>query len=422
MNGCGLEIDDGKSAFENFIVFNRMNRNSRKIVPLSTPMNHFVTFSERELVSLFWKRDSLKKWMLELVQKTILSCESYGGIQDSWLSGQAPGTLIQHLLADVNPDNRDGRPRRKQGYRDAITTMSLDDAKSHLAILRNPNFDPRNYHRKGYVLTGSISTDGFRLNLYALKMKELLAVRYRRLPEAVLPPRLTSTVGGTNSYLHEIRNVVKTKEDVSQLWPGCPPEKIKILCLDLGQAFVVAGYVLLPESNGPADKKGKKPQIAVAQVVHHNFSMSQKAVYQPMFKFRRWAEQRKRSVPDDSTPSIQELESTLPPLRGPDANFAGYVQQLKMVEGRLSDFYNGANHLYKSHAWDAERAMHEEFLAIADRLLKSVGGSHGVKRDPNNMVVIVFGLGEFGSHSRLSSLHSKFQVFFRDLVSAFCRQ
>jgi len=39
-----------------------------------------------------------------------------------------------------------------------------------------------------------------------------------------------------------------------------------------------------------------------------------------------------------------------------------------------------------SYAWDAKRAMHEEFLAIADRLLKSVSGSFGVKTDPDKMV------------------------------------
>jgi len=35
------------------------------------------------------------------------------------------------------------------------------------------------------------------------------------------------------------------------------------------------------------------------------------------------------------------------------------------------------------------------------------------------MVVIAFGPGEFGSHSRLSTLHQESQVFFRNVVRAF---
>ncbi|KAI8606491.1 hypothetical protein EDD21DRAFT_410132 [Dissophora ornata] len=69
-----------------------------------------------------------------------------------------------------------------------------------------------------------------------------------------------------------------------------------------------------------------------------------------------------------------------------------------------------------SHAWDARRALHEEFLVIADRLLKLVGGSIGAKRKEENMVIIALGLGKFGSSARLSSLHTAFFWFFVQLL------
>ena len=86
--------------------------------------------------------------------------------------------------------------------------MTLEDARNHLEHIRGPNFDPHDYSNKGYVLTGSFRTNGLRLQLSAYKLKELQAVRYRRLPEALLPPpRLTSTIGGTDFYLQDIRNI-----------------------------------------------------------------------------------------------------------------------------------------------------------------------------------------------------------------------
>ncbi|KAI7829492.1 hypothetical protein BC939DRAFT_28077 [Gamsiella multidivaricata] len=330
--------------------------------------------------------------------------------------------------------------------------MSLLDARNHLSAIRDPNFDPRNYSLKGYVLTGSFRTNGFRLQLSAYKLRELQAVRYRRLADAILPPRLTSTVGGTDYYLQEIRNVVKTKDDVTRLWPHCPPEKIKILCLDIGQAYVVAGSAFLPDTDRPInDKKGKGRVVTISAFptatthrvtpaslistaasgtnsaaslidppypeTYYNISVNQKAVYQPTFKFRRWTEEQKRVVPEGATQSIQEIESDLPPLRGPDASVGQYIQQLEMVEQRLSSFYNGSNRLYQSHKWDAQRAREEEYLVIANSLLRSVGGSIGAKRDEKNMVVIGIGLGQFSSCSRLTSLHDSFLAFFVPLVA-----
>lgn len=435
MAGLSLEIDVELTAVENFLRFNRMSGCRRKIAPLSSAEDGFVTFSEIEVATFCWKRPVLKTRILEIVRPTFPTCSALADVTDAWLSNQAPGILVAKLIADVAPTGLTIRQRGKLGFRAAVDSMTMDDVRSHLAIIRDPSFDPRNYSRKGYLLSGSIRTDGLRLQLGAFKLKELQSVRYRRLPDTILPPRLTSTVGGTDYYLQEIRNVVKTKDDVTRLWPHCSPKDIKVLCLDLGQAYVVAGSAFLPDSK---DIKGKGPafELRITSTppnatetgspsssvdtpypkTFYNVSVNQKAVYQPVFKFRRWSEERKQEMPAGTDKSIKDIEMNLPPLRGPDRSVAQYVQDLEAVGKHLDNFYNGSNRLYKSHAWDAQRAQEEEYLMIANNLLKIVGGSIGAKRSPTNMVIIGIGLGDFSSSARLTSLHNAFLAVFVPLV------
>ncbi|KAF9129861.1 hypothetical protein BGX30_013727 [Mortierella sp. GBA39] len=89
-------------------------------------------------------------------------------------------------------------------------------------------------------------TDGFRVQFLAFTLRELQDVRYRRFPESRLPPRLTSTVGGTDYYLQEIRNLITSKEDIERLWLGINIEDIRTLTLGAGQACVIGGFAHLP--------------------------------------------------------------------------------------------------------------------------------------------------------------------------------
>ncbi|KAF9100598.1 hypothetical protein BGX27_000325 [Mortierella sp. AM989] len=140
-------------------------------------------------------------------------------------------------------------------------------------------------------------------------------------------------------------------------------------------------------------------------------------VMQPVFRYKRWMEEEKQlkpegpeqqspSKPDIGLQSIAVIESQLPPLRGLDASVVGYVTKLE------------------EHTWDMERAKHVEYQAIANSLLQIVGGSLGRHRADDNPVLIGIGLGEFGSSSRMSSLHSSFLSYFVPLVTLrqfFCR-
>lgn len=53
-------IDGNLSAIENFVRLHRMDKKKRGFVPMSFGEQPFVTFSERELVCIFWQNTNLK--------------------------------------------------------------------------------------------------------------------------------------------------------------------------------------------------------------------------------------------------------------------------------------------------------------------------------------------------------------------------
>ncbi|KAG9322616.1 hypothetical protein KVV02_002319 [Mortierella alpina] len=235
-------------------------------------------------------------------------------------------------------------------------------------------------------------------------MNELNSVKYRRLPHNVLPNRLTSTVGGVDYYLTEVRNIVRTPQDVATLW-GCAPDEIKILGIDLGQACVVGASALLPEPL-PSNKTPKR-----TRVIFQNLAIKQKAVYQPGLKHRRWMQEQKAKDLGAGVGSISDIETALPPRRGENACFTDHIGRREQAKGHLDTFYNG-NNRFKKHKWEARRAKEEEYRVITDRLLKLVGGSIGAQRDEANKVIIGIGLGKLSSNTKLTSLHESFQSYF----------
>jgi hypothetical protein len=187
---------------------------------------------------------------------------------DAWISGKELGYTIKHFICEVAPQGLTSQQRRKAGHRAAVKLLSLNEIGAHLDVVKDKHLDPSQYKEREYVLRGSIKTDGFRVQLLAFKLRELLDVRYRRLPENRLPPRLTSTVGGTDYYLQEIRNVITSKEDIERLWPGINIEESRTLTLDAGQACVIGGFAHLPaelstKSNGKEPVKNDLPMGGV---------------------------------------------------------------------------------------------------------------------------------------------------------------
>ncbi|KAF9574621.1 hypothetical protein EC968_006036 [Mortierella alpina] len=421
---CQVEVDPNKSAIENFLLLNNLCVNRRRIVPMTGSKQPFMTFSEKELAHFFFQWPRLRAALQMLAWPAYPSIKEPKMIGqnaiDIWLSCKHPGILIKHFLSDVAKEGLTKRQLGKAGYKGAVKFLSLPEIRDHLKPLREPNFDPANYDKKGYILRGSVRTDGFRLQLLGFKIKELQSVRYKQLPEKVLPERLTSTVGGVDYHLAEVRNIIKTKEDVSRLWPNTQPEDIKVVGMDLGQAYVVGFSALLPttESVDRTNSASTSVTPSVQQqgqapvATFYNMAVNQKAVYQPLFKFRHWSEEHKSIKQTEDQPSISEIESGLPPQRGEDASVFSYITELEKVEEWLDRFYNGDGLRYKRHEWDARRAYEEEFAHITDRILQLVGGSIGAKRDPGNMVAFAIGLGDFASNGRLTSLHTSFKTYF----------
>lgn len=437
-----IAIQDDISAVENFLLLNQITGNRRQIFPLTKSTLPFVSFTEPELASFFWKREPLKKRLTDLVAQDGSPTKALSDIE-GWIAGKGPGFIIKQFIADVAPQVKTSRQRRKAGHRGAVKLLTLEQIKSHLTAVQDKWVDPINYATKGYILRGSIRTDGFLLQVPAYKLRELQSVRYRRLEPAKLPPKLTSTVGGTDYFLQEIRHVITCEEDVEKLWPGVPVDRIKTLTFDGGQACVFGAFAdlaedVLSQAKGkdnvnessmegvttttssvsskipvPSPQSQESPTVS-SRTTFHNLAVKQKAVYQPTFKFRRWlegAKQEQVSV-DGQQVSISHIESRLPPLKGEGSSVINYFEELERVERNLLEFYAGSDNRFKRNKWDMERARQYEFQLLADRVLGILGGSIGRRYDPSNPAVIGVGLGQFSVKSGLSSLNSTFLKYF----------
>lgn len=289
------------SAVENFLRLNKLTNNSRKIVPFTSSKQPFVAYSERELVSFIWKRRLLRERMEELAREDHTLITSATNLE-AWISGKEPGYVIKQFICDVAPQGLTNRQRKMVGHRAAVRLLSLNEIGAHLDVVKDKNLDPSQYKERGYVLRGSIRTNGFRVQLIAFKLRELQDVRYRRLPENRLPCRLTSTVGGTDYYLKEIRNLLTSQVDIARLWPGMNIEDIRILTLDAGQACAIGGFAHLPTEL--ATKSNSK------EPVKNNLPMEEVSVasQQPAVG----------AVVQDATLPVTALESvTSTPMRSP---------------------------------------------------------------------------------------------------------
>ncbi|KAF9545850.1 hypothetical protein EC957_010478, partial [Mortierella hygrophila] len=185
-----MDIQENISAAENYIAFNDLIPNSWRLAPITSSQQPFVTFSEPPLSSLL-------------------------RISGNWIGGLEPGVIIKSFVCDIDPTGLSSRQKHKTGHCAAISLRSLSEIRDHLQFFKQAKL--KEYHQKGYIPHGSIRTDGFRVQILTFKLRERQDARFRRLPEDDLPPRLTTTVAGSDYYLPEIRNVIQTKEDIDKL-------------------------------------------------------------------------------------------------------------------------------------------------------------------------------------------------------------
>ncbi|KAF9126355.1 hypothetical protein BGW39_006691 [Mortierella sp. 14UC] len=347
-----LKIDPTLPAIENFMILNKASGGSKHIAPLSPLSARYVGFTERQLLPMFWQWSTLKGKIRRMMvddryfqDPTIVPALADA---QNWLSTIAPGLLVTTFLTDVG-----------------LSTDSI-------------------WKGKGYVLRGSIRTNGRLLQLLAFKVKELQSVRYHRIPEVKLPNPHVTTIGGTNGYLTEVRNVFRTAADMASLL-AIDPSLVAALSIDLGTSCLAGASVSLPPGQTPTtlkrpsserdQRKKKKPRRAKRKpgdwnrrskrqkarklakqsqtTRHFDLVVKRKAVSQPTDSFANWFEGQKDNSTGASTGrTIQDLEPTLPPLKGEGASFREHVAARRVCEGDLDDFYNSTN--FWKHAWDAE--------------------------------------------------------------------
>ncbi|KAF9554358.1 hypothetical protein EC968_009681, partial [Mortierella alpina] len=143
--GLPTAIDNAIPAIENFVLLNRTDKNSRRIVPLTSFEQPFVSFSEKELGILFWKNPALKEqlqaWVLENLEDASFKPAQHD--VNRLLQRSAPGSLITKFLSNVGRDEpRHGR----RTYKDTTTVMDLEEISDHIQNLRHENFNPTTYN------------------------------------------------------------------------------------------------------------------------------------------------------------------------------------------------------------------------------------------------------------------------------------
>ncbi|GJJ75571.1 putative transposase [Entomortierella parvispora] len=114
-------------------------------------------------------------------------------------------------------------------------------------------------------------------------------------------------------------------------------------------------------------------------------------------------------VPIDAEESIADILRRLPPLHGPQASFTKYMQEMEKVAEKLDAFYGSQK--YKKRHWDLKKAMEAEFAIMADRIMKSFGGSIGRRRRPDEKVLVAIGQGGSRYNKGLESMDSTFTAY-----------
>jgi hypothetical protein len=196
-------IDPKMSPAQNFIILNRVTGCRRCLSPMSSIDSNFVNFSELELTKIFWQDPLLCRQLQEYAFPDFSSLQIPEQVSlvdvGMWIGRVEPGFLINKFLTDIGGYDEDER-KKKKNFSKSARRMTLADIRGHLCTLRQDSFDPSIYTTKGYLLRGSIKTDGFRLQVLSFKLNELNCVKYRRLPPDRLPDRITSTLGGSKGF------------------------------------------------------------------------------------------------------------------------------------------------------------------------------------------------------------------------------
>ncbi|KAG0329520.1 hypothetical protein BG000_012074, partial [Podila horticola] len=189
------QIDPKLTLAENFIILNRACGSRRCLSPISSLDNKFITVSEPELTKIFWQDEALKLQLQHWAYPDFPSVESPEKVAQVdvgfWIGRVEPGYLINKLLTDIGgyseeqrkkgyiveeAEEERKRKRKLKNYSRSTSRMSIEKLKEHVQAFHQNDYSPASYSKRGYVLRGSIRTDGFRLQLLGFKLNELNCV------------------------------------------------------------------------------------------------------------------------------------------------------------------------------------------------------------------------------------------------------
>ncbi|KAK3826543.1 MAG: hypothetical protein JOS17DRAFT_804203 [Linnemannia elongata] len=151
-------------------------KDPRRITLLSTIQTRFVDFGERQLVALFWKWNLLRAKLVDLLKADKFFEDSTINPSQidtmDWSATKPPGFILTQFLTDV------GRAvtatvgdKRNRGYRKSTRMMDTAEMISHLQDIDHPDFDATLYTRHGYILKGSIRSNGHLIQVSAFKLQ-----------------------------------------------------------------------------------------------------------------------------------------------------------------------------------------------------------------------------------------------------------
>ncbi|KAF9999303.1 hypothetical protein BGZ65_005323, partial [Modicella reniformis] len=127
---------------------------------MSPTENSYRCLSEPELATVFWKDKELQKVLRNYALPEFPTTANPS--LAIWLSNKEPGHLITKLLTDIGGYDEEQR-KKKRDYGRRTFKMSKQDMVAHITAIRHHDFMHIDYNTRGYVLRGSIRTDGFLL-------------------------------------------------------------------------------------------------------------------------------------------------------------------------------------------------------------------------------------------------------------------
>ncbi|KAF8967801.1 hypothetical protein BGZ46_000086 [Entomortierella lignicola] len=364
--------------------FKETDANKNSSLPLVLIKNGLTLISEHELLSMLWGSNVMRKHL----GKDGLASRNSTDIS-KFMKCRAPGEILNKCLTPIGLGR--GRAKgSKSGYQRQTTTMPVKDMREHMGRLRNEESGLEYLQGYRYVLRVSFLTNGLQLQLNVINTgiitkHKYSAARSRHKPDIILmhDPR-----EGYDSYLTEVRNVFPDKNAVERVfkfkkWDDKKySEDIDVLAIDLEEAFTVGAYARRAKARGSNLRLGINSK-------------------------QRRASERLKNPSNSLMDCPSQPSSQLSKLcRGPEGK---YESRYRVT---LNKFYNGNSMKYLKHDRDAGKAHKAEFALLTDRLLSMVGSSIGKKRSEGHKVVIGVGLGRFGTHTKLTSLHSAFGSYF----------